>query len=90
MLLAGCQGQRSSQWPCARWYQAASVVRIPAIGAGGIMSAEAVVFSIQIGTAQFAKSGVIPRVLDNFSEWLRRQGVTEVREVIDAARAESG
>ncbi len=76
-------------------YQAASVVSIPIIGAGGIMSAEDVVefllagaTAVQIGTAHFAEPSAIPRILDDLNRWLDRHGVRNVHELIGAARAE--
>jgi len=63
-------------------YQAAAVVSIPIIGAGGIMSAEDVVeflmagaTAVQIGTAHFAEPRAIPRILDDLRRWLERHGV---------------
>ncbi|MGH2344819.1 MAG: dihydroorotate dehydrogenase, partial [Chloroflexota bacterium] len=76
-------------------YQAASVVSIPIIGAGGILSAADVVefllagaTAVQIGTAHFAEPSAIPRILDDLRRWLDRHGVADVQELIGAALAD--
>ena len=76
-------------------YQAAGVVSIPIIGAGGILSAEDVVefllagaTAVQIGTAHFAEPRAIPQILGDLALWLGRRGVGDVHELIGAARAE--
>jgi len=74
-------------------YQAAGAVSIPIIGAGGILNAEDVVefllagaSAVQVGTANFAEPGAIPRILSDLEHWLTRHGVADVRELIGAAR----
>lgn len=74
-------------------YQAAGTVSLPIIGAGGILNAEDVVefllagaSAVQVGTANFAEPGAIPRILDDLERWLTRHGVADVGELVGAAR----
>ncbi|HEY8284524.1 MAG TPA: dihydroorotate dehydrogenase [Chloroflexota bacterium] len=74
-------------------YQAAETVSIPILGAGGILNAEDVVefllagaSAVQVGTANFAEPGAIPRILDDLEHWLTRHGVADVGDLVGAAR----
>lgn len=73
-------------------YQVAQTVRIPIIGAGGVLRVEdAVEFlmagatAVQVGTASFADPTSLPTLVDDLARWLGRHGVRDVREIIGAA-----
>ncbi len=74
-------------------YQVAGAVRIPVIGMGGIMGLEdalefflAGASAVQVGTAVFAQPSVLTRLIDDLADWLEREGVRSVVEVVGAAR----
>jgi dihydroorotate dehydrogenase (NAD+) catalytic subunit len=73
-------------------YQVASVVRIPVIGMGGIMTRDdALEFffagadAVQVGTAIFAQPGSLIRLIDELGEWLDRQGIASLGDIVGAA-----
>jgi dihydroorotate dehydrogenase (NAD+) catalytic subunit len=73
-------------------YDVAKAVRVPVIGCGGISTGEdAVEFlmagasAVQVGTATFANPRAPLDVLDGLVEWMRCNGVTDVRQVIGCA-----
>ena len=73
-------------------YQVASVVHIPIIGAGGILSVEDIVefllagaTAVQIGTASFANPTATTSLLDRLKEWMTSEGVASVAELTGAA-----
>jgi dihydroorotate dehydrogenase (NAD+) catalytic subunit len=70
-------------------WQAASAVKIPVIGIGGIACADdALEFliagcrAVQVGTANFVDPGVYDRILAGFDGYLRRHGLTHIADVI--------
>jgi dihydroorotate dehydrogenase (NAD+) catalytic subunit len=74
-------------------YEASQAVSIPVIGIGGISTwRDAVEFlmagaaAVQVGTANFFNPVAIPEVIDGLEAWLREQGISDVREIIGAAR----
>ncbi len=74
-------------------YQAAQAVKIPIIGMGGIAGWEdAVEFllagatMVSVGTANFYNPHACVEVLDGLKNYLKLQGVREVREIIGAVR----
>jgi dihydroorotate dehydrogenase (NAD+) catalytic subunit len=74
-------------------YEVAGAVSIPVVGIGGIACWEdAVEFlmagatAVQVGTANFFNPMAIPQVIEGLETWLREKGVTDVREIIGAAR----
>jgi dihydroorotate dehydrogenase (NAD+) catalytic subunit len=73
-------------------YQVAAAVRVPVIGMGGISSlADALEFfmagasAIQIGTAIFVQPSMIIRLIDDLDEWLHREGVSSISEIVGVA-----
>ena len=73
-------------------YQVAAAVRIPVIGMGGIMSLnDALEFffagadAIQVGTAIFSHPGLLIRLIDDLQEWMVRQGISSLMEIVGAA-----
>lgn len=70
-------------------WQTAQVVGIPVIGVGGIMNAmDALEFmmvgatAIQVGTANFVNPGSTTQILDGMIDWLRENGIDDVRQLI--------
>jgi dihydroorotate dehydrogenase (NAD+) catalytic subunit len=73
-------------------YQVASVVRIPVIGLGGIVSLDdaleffmAGASAIQVGTAIFAQPGRVVRLIDEIDAWLDREGCASLADIVGAA-----
>ncbi len=74
-------------------YQVAGAVDLPVIGCGGITTAkDALEFimagatAIQVGTANLANPRASLDVLEGIEEYMRKEGVKEIRELIGAAR----
>jgi dihydroorotate dehydrogenase (NAD+) catalytic subunit len=74
-------------------YQVAGVVDIPVIGCGGITStSDALEFimagasAIQVGTASFTDPAAPLRVLEGLVEFMEKEGVADIKELIGAAR----
>lgn len=73
-------------------YDVARAVSIPVIGCGGIASGEdAVEFlmagatAVQVGTATFANPRALLDVIEGLEDWLVREGVRDVHEIIGCA-----
>jgi dihydroorotate dehydrogenase (NAD+) catalytic subunit len=73
-------------------YEVAQAVDVPVIGLGGITDAmSAIQFlmagatAIQVGTATFANPHTAIEIIDGLAEWLDKQGVDDVRDIIGAA-----
>jgi len=74
-------------------WQAASAVKIPVIGIGGITSAEdALEFliagcaAVQVGTANFVDPGVYERILAGLRAYMARHGLTRLADVVGTLR----
>ncbi len=74
-------------------YQAASRVRIPVIGMGGIMTgADALEFlmagaaAVQVGTANFVDPDAAVRIVREIADWCEGHGVARVRDVVGTLR----
>ena len=74
-------------------FQVSRAVKVPVIGIGGIMSAvDALEFiiagasAVQVGTASFRDAAAAANVLDGIGDWLRRQNVAGVAELIGSLR----
>jgi len=74
-------------------YQVAGAVDLPVIGCGGIATAkDALEFimagatAIQVGTASLANPRVSLDVLEGIEEYMRKEGIKEIHELIGAAR----
>jgi dihydroorotate dehydrogenase (NAD+) catalytic subunit len=77
-------------------WQVCGAVKVPVIGCGGISTAtDALEFlmagatAVQVGTATFRDPLTPLRVLDGIESYMRAEGVTDVREIIGAARPRS-
>jgi dihydroorotate dehydrogenase (NAD+) catalytic subunit len=74
-------------------YQVAGAVDLPVIGCGGIATAkDALEFimagatAIQVGTANLANPRAALDVLEGMEQYLGKEGVKDIRELIGAAR----
>jgi len=81
--------------PVALWmvYEVAGAVEIPVIGCGGIVAAsDAIEFimagasAIQVGTAGFTNPRAHLDVLEGIEQFMEREGVEDISEIIGAAR----
>jgi dihydroorotate dehydrogenase (NAD+) catalytic subunit len=77
-------------------YQVASVVRIPVIGMGGIMTGrDALEFlivgarAVEVGTANFIDPGASLRIVKEIQGYCREKGVARVRDIIGTLRTDS-
>jgi dihydroorotate dehydrogenase (NAD+) catalytic subunit len=77
-------------------YQVASVVRIPVIGMGGIMTGrDALEFlivgarAVEVGTANFVDPGASLRIVKEIQGYCREKGVARVRDIIGTLRTDS-
>ena len=73
-------------------YQVARAVQIPVVGMGGIASLEdalefimAGASAVQVGTAIFVEPTTPIRIIDGLQEFMAREGVSELRELVGAA-----
>ncbi len=71
-------------------YEAAHAVKVPVIGMGGIMTGEdAIEFmmagakAVQVGTANFADSYAMPRIISEMNSWLDAHKIKSVNEIVD-------
>ncbi|MFM7322176.1 MAG: dihydroorotate dehydrogenase [Armatimonadota bacterium] len=76
-------------------WRAASVVRIPIIGMGGISTAEdAIEFllagatAVAVGTANFVNPCAALEVVDGIADYCNRNGVADVRELVGAVQTD--
>jgi dihydroorotate dehydrogenase (NAD+) catalytic subunit len=74
-------------------YQVAGSVKLPIVGCGGIMSAQdalefimAGASAVEVGTAQFVNPRALLDVLEGIEEFMRREGVKDISEIVGAAR----
>lgn len=74
-------------------YQVAGAVEAPVIGCGGIMSArDALEFimagasAVEVGTAQFVNPRALLDVLEGIEDFMIREGVRDIAELVGAAR----
>ncbi|OAI42006.1 dihydroorotate dehydrogenase [bacterium SCGC AG-212-C10] len=73
-------------------HDVAKAVRVPVIACGGVSTGldaveflMAVASAVQVGTATFANPRAPLDVLDGLCDWLQREGVEDVREIIGCA-----
>ena len=90
---AGLSGPAMKPVALRMVWQVASAVSVPVIGCGGIMSGtDAAEFllagarAVQVGTATFRNPRAPLDVLEGLEAYMREQGVTDVRELVGAAR----
>lgn len=74
-------------------YQAASAVKIPIIGMGGIMNAEdAIEFllagatAVAVGTANFTNPHVTEEIVEGIAEYMAEQQIKDISELVGAVR----
>jgi dihydroorotate dehydrogenase (NAD+) catalytic subunit len=74
-------------------YQVAGRVNLPIVGCGGIMSAQdalefimAGASAVEVGTAQFVNPRALLDVLEAIEEFMLREGVKDISELVGAAR----
>ena len=74
-------------------YQVAGRVKLPIVGCGGIMSAQdalefimAGASAVEVGTAQFVNPRALLDVLEGIEEFMRREGVKDISDLVGAAR----
>jgi dihydroorotate dehydrogenase (NAD+) catalytic subunit len=74
-------------------YQVAGRVKVPIVGCGGIMSArDALEFimagasAVEVGTAQFVNPRALLDVLEGIEDFMRREGVKDISDLVGAAR----
>ena len=74
-------------------YEAAGAVGVPVIGCGGITTAsDAIEFimagasAIQVGTAGFANPRAPLDVLEGIEQFMKKEGIKEIAELIGAGR----
>jgi dihydroorotate dehydrogenase (NAD+) catalytic subunit len=74
-------------------WDAASSVKIPVIGAGGIMDyRDAVEFlmagatAVQVGTANFIKPTTMVEIIEGIDAFLEQRGLKNIREIIGSAQ----
>ncbi|MBQ5950815.1 MAG: dihydroorotate dehydrogenase [Lachnospiraceae bacterium] len=74
-------------------YQAAGAVKIPVLGMGGVRTAEdalelilAGATAVAVGTATFADPMAAVKVIDGIRAYMERHGVSDVNDLIGAAR----
>lgn len=72
-------------------YEVAGRVKLPIVGCGGIMSAhDALEFimagasAVEVGTAQFVNPRALLDVLEGIEEFMRREGVKDISELVGA------
>ena len=91
----GLSGPAIKPLALARCWEAASAVRIPVIGSGGIASGrDALEFiavgatAVQVGTATFVRPAAAAGVVDDMRTWLATRGVRRVADLRGAFRGE--
>ncbi len=74
-------------------YEAARAVKLPVIGMGGIIDAEGAIemmlagaSAVSVGTANFRSFAVMEEIVDGIREYLRKQGISDVKELVGAVR----
>ena len=77
-------------------WEAASAVRIPVIGIGGIASAEdalefliAGAAAVQVGTINFVRPRATIEILEGLEAFCREQGIARIREIVGTVRGAS-
>ena len=74
-------------------YEAAGAVEVPVIGCGGITTAsDAIEFiiagasAIQVGTASFTNPRAPLNILEGIKQFMKKEGIEDIAELIGAAR----
>jgi len=89
----GLSGPAIKPIALAMVYEVANAVEVPIIGCGGITSSrDAIEFimagasAIQVGTASFSNPRAPLDVLEGIEEFMRKEGIKDIAELIGAAR----
>ena len=92
-ICAGLSGPAVKPVALYMVYQAAKRVDIPIIGCGGITSGEdalefmmAGASAVEVGSAQFADPSALLNVLEGIQQFMEREGVKDIAEIIGAAQ----
>jgi dihydroorotate dehydrogenase (NAD+) catalytic subunit len=92
-ITGGLSGPAIKPVALAMVYEVAGVVRVPVIGCGGIATAsDALEFimagasAVQVGTAGFTNPRASLEVLEGIEEFMVKEGVADITELIGAAR----
>jgi dihydroorotate dehydrogenase (NAD+) catalytic subunit len=92
-ITGGLSGPAIKPVALAMVYEAAGTVKIPVIGGGGIVSAgDAIEFimagasAVQVGSATFANPRASLDILEGIEEFLEKEGIKKLSEIIGAAR----
>jgi dihydroorotate dehydrogenase (NAD+) catalytic subunit len=90
--LGGLSGPAIKPIALAMVWEVASVVNVPVVGCGGIMTVtDAIEFlmagasAVQVGSATFANPHAALDVLEGINAFLKREGLTSLKEIIGAA-----
>jgi dihydroorotate dehydrogenase (NAD+) catalytic subunit len=92
-VFAGLSGPAIKPIALRMVYEVAGAVNIPVVGLGGIGSAyDAIEFimagatAVQIGTANFVKPAVCIDIIDGIEDFMAREGIKSIDEIIGIAR----
>ena len=92
-IIGGLSGPAIKPVALAMVYEVAGAVGIPVIGCGGITSADdalefimAGASAVQVGSANFTNPHVSLDILDGIIQFMEKEGIKSLREIIGAAR----
>jgi dihydroorotate dehydrogenase (NAD+) catalytic subunit len=96
-VTAGLSGPAIKPLTLRLVYEVAARIDVPIIGIGGIMSGQdaleylmAGAMAVQVGTANLVDPFAIPRIASELQDWLKREGIHNVREIIGIANPAKG
>lgn len=92
-LMGGLSGPALKPIALRMAYQCAKSVKIPVIGCGGISSTEdcieyliAGASAVQVGTATFIHPSIMPTMIDELSDYLAKNGLSNVKQLIGSVK----
>ena len=92
-IIGGLSGPAIKPVALAMVYEVAGTVSVPVIGCGGITSADdtlefimAGASAVQVGSANFTNPRVSLDILDGIVQFMEKEGIESLREIIGAAR----
>ncbi len=95
-IMGGLSGPAIKPISLAMVYKVADALDIPVIGIGGITSArDALEFimagasAVQVGTASFLNPGACAEVLEGIQDFMRREGIAKLSDLVGVARVNS-
>jgi dihydroorotate dehydrogenase (NAD+) catalytic subunit len=90
----GVSGPAIRPLAVAMVWQVAAAVDVPVIGIGGIVCVRDVIefllagaSAVQVGTANYNDPAIAQRVARELNDWCDERGISDVRELVGAARA---